>query len=162
MKVSKKKDLILGLFCIVFAAFIFYISMGMPQTEYEGDPGPRIIPMIGSVIMAIFGIAISVHPEADGEAVLTWSQWKDVGKLASVYVLLALLLWLVGFAVAVPIVLFVATFMLSKLSVKNATTKQRIVKSLIFAVVAGAVIYVVYIIALDASLPKGILWNMLK
>lgn len=162
MKVSKKKDLILGLFCIVFAAFIFYVSMGMPQTEYEGDPGPRVIPIIGSVIMAIFGIIITVHPEADGPALLTRAQWKDVGKLASVYVLLALLLWLVGFTVAVPIVLFVATFMLSQLSVKNATVKQRLTKSFIFAVVAGTVLYVVYIIALGASLPKGILWDVFK
>ena len=162
MKVSGKKDLILGVLSIIFAAFIFCTSLGMPGTEYEGDPGPRLLPMCGSVLMAAFGIALVVHPEDDGEALMTPQQWKSAFSLFLVYLLMALLLWLVGFKVMMPIILFITTLMLSKLSAKNATLKRRIVMSLVFSVIASAAIYLLYIVALGASLPKGIVWTLLK
>ena len=55
-----------------------------------------------------------------------------------VYILIAVMLFLFGFAVAVPIMLFVVTFMLSKLSLKEASLKKRIINSLIFGAVGGA------------------------
>ena len=45
-----------------------------------------------------------------------------------------------GFIIAVPISLFIITFMLSKLSVKDATVKHRLIISLIYGVVGGAVV----------------------
>ena len=52
--------------------------------------------------------------------------------------------------------------MLSKVSVPDMPMKKRIIKILIFAVIAGAVIYAAYILGLQARLPKGIIWKLFK
>ena len=162
MKIKNKKDFGLGVFCIVVAALIIYMSLQLKATGYEGDPGPKMFPIIGSVIMAVCGIALIIAPEKEQKAFLTWKQWKAAFGLFGMYVALALLLWLLGFMFAVPIVLFIITFMLSKLSVKDASVKHRLLISLIYGVVGGAVLYLAYIIGLKAQMPTGVLIELLK
>ena len=162
MKIKNKKDFGLGVFCILFAALITYMSLQLKATGYKGDPGPKMFPIIGGVIMAICGIALIIAPEKEQKAFLTWSQWKAAFGLFGMYVGLALLLWLFGFMVAVPIVLFIVTFMLSKLSVKDATVKHRLIISLIFGVVGGAVLYLAYVVGLRTQMPTGLLWQLLS
>ena len=162
MKIKNKKDFGLGVFCILFAALIIYLSLQLKATGYEGDPGPKMFPIIGSVIMAICGIALIIAPEKDQKVFLTKAQWKAAFGLFGMYVVLALLLWLLGFMFAVPIVLFIITFMLSKLSVKDASVKHRLLISLIYGVVGGAVLYLAYIVGLKAQMPTGLLIELLK
>ena len=161
MKIKNKKDFGLGVFCIVFAALIIYLSLQLKATGYEGDPGPKMFPIIGSVIMAICGIALIIAPEKQAKVFLTKEQWKAAFGLFGMYVAFALMLWLFGFLVAVPIALFIITFMLSKLSVKDATVKHRLLISLIYGVVGGAVLYLAYVVGLKASMPTGVLIELL-
>ena len=162
MKIRNKKDFGLGVFCILFAALIIYLSLHLKGSGYAGDPGPKMFPIIGSVIMAICGIALIIAPEKEQKAFLTWKQWKAAFGLFGMYVALALLLWLLGFMFAVPIVLFIVTFMLSKLSVKDASIKHRLLISIIFGVVGGAVLYLAYVVGLRAQMPSGLLIELLK
>ena len=162
MKIKNKKDFGLGVFCILFAALIIYLSLQLKATSYEGDPGPKMFPIIGSVIMAICGIALIVAPEKEQKVFLSWKQWKAAFGLFGMYVGLALLLWLLGFMIAVPIVLFIVTFMLSKLSVKDATVKRRLLISLIYGVVGGAVLYLAYVVGLKAQMPTGLLFELFQ
>ena len=162
MKIKNKKDFGLGVFCILFAAVIIYLSLQLKATGYEGDPGPKMFPIIGSVIMAVCGIALIVAPEKDQKVFLTRQQWKSAGVLFGMYVLFALLMWLLGFMFAVPIMLFIVTFLLSKLSVKDSTVKRRLIISLIYGVVGGAVLYLAYVIGLKAAMPTGVLIKLLK
>ena len=78
------------------------------------------------------------------------------------YVGFALMFWLFGFIIAVPISLFIITFMLSKLSVKDATVKHRLIISLIYGVVGGAVLYLAYVVGLKTQMPTGLLFELLK
>ena len=160
MKIKNRKDFALGVICILLAAVITYMAMGLRATGYDGDPGPKMFPIIGSVIMAACGVALIVAPEKEEKKFLTWKQWKAAFGLFGMYVGLALLLWLLGFMVAVPIVLFIVTFMLSKLSVKDATVKHRLIISLIYGIVGGAVLYLAYVIGLKAQMPSGLLWQL--
>ena len=162
MKIKNKKDFGLGVFCILFAALIIYLSLQLKATGYEGDPGPKMFPIIGSVIMAICGIALIVAPEKQAKVFLTKQQWKAAFGLFGMYVVLALLLWLLGFMFAVPIVLFIVTFLLSKLSVKDSTVKHRLLISIIYGVVGGAVLYFAYVKGLKAQMPTGLLIELLK
>ena len=151
----KSKDTILGVIALILSGLFCYMTIGLKQTQYVGDPGPKLLPFIGCAILAIFGIALIVCPGKDSERLLTKRQGLDVLKLSTVYFLYTLCMWLFGFAVTLPAVLFVATFMLSKLSAKNATVGQRLLKSLIFTVIASVVVYVLYIYLLDVTFPQG-------
>ena len=50
----------------------------------------------------------------------------------------------------------------AKVSAPDMPRKKRIIKILIFAIVAGALIYAAYILGLQARLPKGIIWKLFK
>ena len=162
MRIKNRKDFALGVICIVLAAVITYMAMGLRATGYDGDPGPKLFPIIGSVIMAVCGIALIVAPEKEEKRFLTRAQWIAAFKLFGMYAGLALLLWLLGFMVAVPIVLFIVTYMLSKLSVKDATVKHRLIISLIDGIAGGAILYLAYVVGLKAQMPTGLLWQLFK
>ena len=162
MKIKNKKDFGLGVFCVLLAVWIAYLTMQLKPSMYEGDPGPRMFPMIGSVVIALCGIALIIKQGEPGRAFLSAAQWKAAGKLFAVYILFVLLFWAFGFVVAVPLILFIVTFMLSGLSAKDKTIKQRVIMSLIFAIVGGAALYLAYVIGLDAKMPKGVVFKLLK
>jgi hypothetical protein len=158
--IKNKKDFGLGVVSVLIAAGITYMSLQLRSSPYVGDPGPRMFPLIGAVIMFICGVALIIRPEKESKAFLTPKQWKSAFAIFGVYVAATVLLYLLGFAVTVPITFFVLTFMMSKLSLKEATPKIRLIKSLIYAILAGAGVYVVYVVLLDAVLPKGLLFTL--
>ena len=162
VKIKNKKDFGLGVVSILIAAFITYMSVGLRATGYEGDPGPKMFPIMGALLMAVCGILVIINPEKDEKKFLTATQWKSAGIMFLVYILIAVMLFLFGFAVAVPIMLFVVTFMLSKLSLKEASLKKRIINSLIFGAVGGAVMYLAYVVGLGAKMPTGWIWTLVK
>lgn len=162
MKIKNKKDFGLGVVSILIAAFIVHMSMGLRATGYDGDPGPKMFPIMGALLMAVCGILVIVKPEKEQKLFLTASQWKSAGILFAVYILIVVMLFLFGFAVAVPIMLFVVTFLLSKLSLKDASLKKRLINSLIFGVAGGAVMYLAYIVGLGAKMPVGWIWSLFK
>ncbi len=156
------KNRILGFISLGIALWVTYMSMGLKATAYQGDPGPRMFPLIGAVIMAVCGIVMIVAPGQKEKVFLTKEQWKSCAKLFSMYLLLVLLLYLGGFLAAVPVMLFIITYMLSGLSLTDKTKKQRLVTSLIFGIVGGIVLYLMYVKLLDAKMPEGILMSMLR
>lgn len=162
MKIKNKKDFGLGIFCIVLAAFIIYMALGLKDTGYEGDPGPKMFPIAGATIMAICGIGVVIAPDKESKQFLTKEQWKSAGTLFAMYVLFAVLFWLFGFVVAVPVVLFIVTYLLSSLSMQTASKKKRLLVSLIFGIVGGAVLYLVYVVALKASMPKAYILKLFQ
>ena len=159
---KKVKDRVLGAVSLLISAWIIYMSMQLPATRYEGDPGPRMFPIMGAVILALCGIGLLVAPEKGTGQFMTKAQWLAAGKMFLAYVVLIALLYFFGFIVAVPVMLVVVTFMLSRLSVKDASTKKRLLISLIFGLVCGAILYLIYVIALDAKMPGGVFWNLFK
>ena len=162
MKIKNKKDFGLGVFCVLLACVITAMTMQLKPSLYEGDPGPRMFPMIGSVLLAVCGIAMMIKQGEPGKAFLTATQWKEAGKLFSVYILFVLLFWAFGFVVAVPVILFIVTFLLSGLSAKDAGIKKRLLMAFIFAVICSVVLYLAYVVGLGAQMPKGELLKMLK
>ena len=161
MKIKNKKDFGLGVVCVLLAVWITTMTLQLKPSLYEGDPGPRMFPMIGSVLLAVCGICLIVKQDAPGKAFLTLPQWKAAGKLFCIYIAFVLLFWLFGFMIAVPVILFVITFMLSGLSIKDASIKKRLLLSLIFGIVGGAVLYLAYVVGLGAQMPKGFLIKLL-
>lgn len=162
MKIKNKKDFGLGVFSVIASAVIVWLSMQLKATSYEGDPGPRMFPLMGAAVMGVCGLVLLIKQDGEEKTFLTPRQWRDAGTIFLIYIAMVVLLYLFGFIVAVPVILFVLTFVLSKLSMADASVKKRLISSLIYAIVAGALIYVAYVIGLQAALPKGIIWKLLK
>ena len=157
-----KKDSVIGIVTLLVSAWIIWMTTRLPGTSYEGDPGPKMFPMIGGVLIAICGLLLVIKPGEKSERFLTKEQWKKCGIIFGTYVLFLLLMYVFGWTVGMPITLFVLTFILSSVSMPDASIKKRIITSLIWAVCCGAGIYVAYKVGLKARVPKGLLDKFYK
>ena len=160
MNGKSKKDRIAGVASILISGVIAWLSFNLKVSAYPGDPGPKMFPLIGAALMLICGILLVVKPGPADKQFLNKTQWKDAGIIFLCYVGFVVLLNFFGFGVAAPVVLFVLTYLMSALSMPDASKKKRIVTSLIYAVLAGAAIYVCYVVLLKARLPKGTFWKL--
>ena len=160
MKNSNKKDRILGVCSVLLSLWIAWITTALNFPTNKGDPGPKLFPFIGAAIIFICGVILIIKPGKDSKTFMTKAQWKSAGIIFGVYILFAVLLWLVGFMIAVPIMLFILTLMFQAQSRPDDPPKKRIIRSLIYAIIAGALIYVAYVIGLQARLPEGLLFGL--
>ena len=151
--------MILGIASVLISLWIVMETMGLQVIEKRGDPGSRLFPLIGAAIMFICGLAIIIKPGSDEKKFLTKEQWKSAGLIFGVYCLCAILFWLVGFMIAVPIILFIITFLFQGQSRPDDPKSKRLIRSIIYAVIAGAALYVIYVIGLQADLPKGLIFG---
>lgn len=157
------KDRLLGLIAILISAVFAYLTSGLPATSYVGDPGPKMFPYIGCILSALCGLILIVRPaRGEGKTFMTKDQFLHALLLFGIYVLYYVLLLIFGFTVTAPIILFIISLLFSEVSNPNAPMKSRIIKSLIYAVLLAGVLYLIYVVLLDTTIPKGILWKALK
>jgi len=161
MKIKNKKDFGLGIFGILFSAWICWYSFSfLHDSKYAGDPGPRLFPLIGAAIMLICSIFILIKPDKPtGKKFLTPAQWKSAGIIFGIYILTTVLFAVIGFTATVPIIIFILTYLMSFQSEPDMPRGKRIIKAVIFAIIAGVLIYLAYKVGLKARLPKGILFK---
>lgn len=159
MEIKNKKDRILGIASVLISFWIVTQTMALQVIEKRGDPGGRLFPYIGAAIMLICGLSLIIKPGSDEKKFLTKEQWKSAGIIFGVYCLCAVLFWLVGFMIAVPIILFIVTLLFQGQSRPDDPFKKRLIRSAVYAVVAGAIIYVIYVIGLQADLPTGLIFG---
>ena len=158
-----KKDRLLGIIVLVIAAFFAYFTGKLGATNVEGDPGPKMFPYMGSIIMALCGIMLLVKPEKKEKGkFLSRDELKHAALLFGIYVLFVVMMKYLGFVITAPIVLFIVSFLFSKISDPDAATKKRIIRSLIYSAAVTAALYLVYVVALDAKLPSGALLKLLR
>lgn len=162
MKITNKRDFFTGLVTVLISAWIIWETMNLAGTVYEGDPGPKMFPMIGGVLMAVCGIILMIKQGEQQKQFLTKEQWGKCAIIFGIYALFLLLMYVFGWIVAMPVILFVLTFVLSSVSMPDATIKKRIITSLIWAVCCGAGIYLAYKVGLKASVPKGLMNKFYK
>lgn len=158
-----QKDQVLGIIGLLVAAFFTWQSLILPKPMFEGDPGLAMFPLLGCGLIALCSIIIIIKPEkTEGGPFLTGDQWISGLILFGIYLLDCALLYLIGFFITNFIILFIITVMFSRISSEDKRWKSCIIKGLIYSVVGGCLLYVIYIIALDAQMPRGIIWKLLK
>ena len=78
MKIKNKKDFGLGIFGILFSAWIVWYSTSfLGDARYEGDPGPKLFPIIGAVIMFICSVVILIKPDPASKQFLSKKRFLD-------------------------------------------------------------------------------------
>lgn len=160
---SLSRDKLLGVIVVLIAAFFALYTNSLGSTNYVGDPGPKMFPFIGCGIMAICGILLIVRPSKGTQGqFLTRDQLLHALLLFGIYVLYLVLLWIVGYTVTIPIILFIISMMFSFVSDEKASMKKRIITNLIYSIVISAVLYLVFVVVLESQLPKGIIWALFK
>ena len=158
-----QKDRILGIIALAIALIAGIGASRIPPPIYEGDPGSAVIPYFGVFILVVCGIVLLIKPDkSEPRKYLTKEEWKRAFVIFAIYVLYFILLWILGFVPTIPIITFVLTFVLTGAGNEKVPVGKRIIKSLIFAVIASAVIIAIYKYGLRAALPRGMITKWFK
>lgn len=157
------KDRLLGIILLLISLFFFYFTMQQETPRFEGDPGPKMFPLIGCAVTAVCGILTLVHPDKkERKTYLTKEEFKRAAKLFGLYAAFLVLLWLVGFMITAPVSLFLISYLFSFESRPDDPKGKRILRSAIYAVIVGAALYLLYVTLLQTQLPKGLLWKLFQ
>ena len=160
---ATKKDRLLGIILLLISLFFFYFTMQQETARFEGDPGPKMFPLIGCILTAVCGVLTLVHPEKkEGKTYLTKEEFRRAAKLFGLYAAFLLLIWGVGFMITAPLLLFLISYLFSFESRPDDPTGKRILRSAVYAVIVGGALYLLYVTALQTQLPKGALWQLFK
>ncbi len=147
------KDRWIGLLTFLFGAGALALTMMIPVQTVTDDPGPRLFPIFGSVLMMLCGLGIFIQARpAGGKPFLSKEGWKRMGIMFALLIAYAVALRVLGFLIASPIVLFVFIRMIAR------GKKVSVAYSVGYSLVAVAIVWVVFEKGLNTLLPAGILF----
>lgn len=148
------KDQALGVIFVVVSVLFGYFTAGISDSILVGDPGPKVFPAAACVLIGMCGFVLIVKPEKkEAKAFLTCTEWKRLFTLFGIYVLYWALLWLTGYRIAIPVILFIVSFLFSR------GTKTKLIQIILYTVAVTAAIFVLYVIVMEARLPQGLLFE---
>ena len=160
---AKKKDRLLGVILLLISLFFFICTMQQETPRFEGDPGPKMFPLIGCALTAVCGVLTIVHPEKkEKKPYLSREEFKRAAKLFGLYAAFLVLIWAVGFLITAPLLLFAISVLFSFESRPDDPWGKRILRSAIYAVIVGGALYLLYVTILQTQLPTGALWKLFK
>src|SRR5699024_8868697 len=104
-----KKDQIIGIGAILVAVFFFYHTQSIRIPENIIDPGPRMMPYISQIIMAICGVGMIIESERKNEKeeeYLSKHGWIRLATIFGVIIAYAVGLTYFGFIIVTPFMAF--------------------------------------------------------
>ena len=152
----------LGIGLIVIAAFFAWQATFLRASNLQRDPGPKIFPWIGCGILAVCGILLFIKPGPDGKRMkLDAGEKKRLWTMLAIYIGCVICTWLLGVLIALPIMLFIVSYLFSKSSRPDMPKKKRLITTLIYTVLLFAAVYLIYIVVLDVEIQPGIILKAL-
>lgn len=147
------KDKAIAAVCVLIGVIYLIGALSLPQTNLAKDPGPKVFPVIGAVIVILSSISILLKRyEKAPEAIYTKEQWKKAGIMLGLFVVYLLMLWILGFLISTPVILLVSSYMFTDENVKVALWKR-----VIFALALTFFLYWIFAKVLVMLLPTGMI-----
>lgn len=149
-----KKDRTVGLVSLVVGIIACIGTLQIKTSaaaNFATDPGPRLFPMIASILLMVCGIGLIVKKQEDEEPFLTAAQWKRLALLAVVFVAYVVGLNFVGFVISTPFMLYATMTMFA------GENKLPLWAKLVYSVGVTAVVYLLFVVVFKANIPLGTL-----
>ena len=150
MQKGINKDRLLGIILLIVSLVFAYYTTGIKQSEFIGDPGPRLFPYIACFLIGLFSLVLIVRKDQSSKkAYMTKEQWKRYWILFGIYTLNYLAMHWVGYKVSIPLTLLLTCFLFSRGSGVAAW------KKIVYVIGVTVVIYLLYVVLLESNLPAG-------
>lgn len=150
MKVSRNQ--ITGAVLVIVGVVVVILTIQFSTPMKAEYPGPKLFPLIASVGLIGLGIGIFFQKDDSNKIEISATMVKRILLMLGIIILYILGLKYLGFLLSTPFFLYVVAWLFSKASVEN---KSKWWHLLIFAVVATAAIYCMYVYAFSLRLPRG-------
>ena len=147
------KSRVIG-FCSVLVGIVIAVYAMTIQARIElTEPGPRAFPLIAGLGIAACGVGIlaTEFHKVEERPCLDWAGWKRYGLSAAILVIYCLLLNLLGFLPATPLVILALSRLFSQ-------KKFNWIVGIAVAVVATGLIYYIFTVVFRLPLPSGALF----
>ena len=152
-------DRILSVILLAISAFFALQANVLMESNIDGDPGPKAFPWIGCGILAACAIYLFIKPGPNSKRMaLSKAEWKRLGIMMAIYLFIVFGTVLFGIMYTLPVALFVISYLFSKSSKPDLSTKKRLIQTLIYTVCLSAALYLIYVVALDVTLKPGLLF----
>ena len=160
MKKKMAKDRVLAIILLIIAAFFIWQTTGIEPRATEGDPGARAFPYLGSAVLIVCALILLIKPGPDSQRMnLNKDEKKRLLIMIGLYFLIIAGGIVFGVLYILPVVLFIVSYLFSKSSRPEYTTKKRVIQTLIYTVCLSAALYAIYVLLLDIQIRPGILFR---
>jgi putative tricarboxylic transport membrane protein len=149
-----------GLIGIVLGGFYIVTAMLLPQMRMGDRLGPKLFPIVVGTVAVVAGIALIIQDKRPGKA----SKHTDFGfiKYNSVWIKIALTTVAgILFGVVIDSLGYMLATTLFMFFVTSLINRGRHVQNVVVAVLFAVITYGVFGLALQLSLPRGIIENIL-
>lgn len=151
-----KRNTITGIVGIIAVILCFIIMQSMRQVPNLIEPGPRLMPTVGLILILVSSIMLLINGLRDKKEEKPYFPEGGVKKLAFAYALLCvygILLTLFGFLITTPFAMFAFVNMLKE------DEKVTWWQAVLISIVVTAFLYGMFVIGFQIKLPSGILFN---
>ena len=151
-----KRNTITGIVGIIAVIICFIIMQSMRQVPNLIEPGPRLMPTVGLILILVSSIMLLINGLRDKKEEKPYFPEGGVKKLVFAYALLCvygILLTLFGFLITTPFAMFAFVNMLKE------DEKVTWWQAALISIVVTAFLYGMFVIGFQIKLPSGILFN---
>ena len=151
-----KRNTITGIVGIIAVILCFILMQSMRQIPNLIEPGPRLMPTVGLILILVSSIMLLINGLRDKKEEKPYFPEGGVKKLAFAYALLCvygILLTLFGFLITTPFAMFAFVNMLKE------DEKVTWWQAALISIVVTAFLYGMFVIGFQIKLPSGILFN---
>lgn len=151
-----KRNTITGIVGIIAVILCFILMQSMRQIPNLIEPGPRLMPTVGLILILVSSIMLLINGLRDKKEEKPYFPEGGVKKLVFAYALLCvygILLTLFGFLITTPFAMFAFVNMLKE------DEKVTWWQAALISIVVTAFLYGMFVIGFQIKLPSGILFN---
>ena len=151
-----KRNTITGIVGIIAVILCFIIMQSMRQVPNLIEPGPRLMPTVGLILILVSSIMLLIDGLRDKKEEKPYFPEGGVKKLVFAFALLCvygILLTLFGFLITTPFAMFAFVNMLKE------DEKVTWWQAVLISIVVTAFLYGMFVIGFQIKLPSGILFN---
>ena len=117
----------------------------------EGDPGPKVFPIIAGVLLIICGLGLILKKHTEEPVFLTTEQWFRLLKLAVTFIVYAVALKFIGFVISTPVLLYVT------MTLFDGEKQARTLSKVIYCAAVTAILYLLFVVCFKTNIPTGVL-----
>ena len=151
-----KRNTITGIVGIIAVILCFIIMQSMRQVPNLIEPGPRLMPTVGLILILVSSIMLLIDGLRDKKEEKPYFPEGGVKKLVFAFALLCvygILLTLFGFLITTPFAMFAFVNMLKE------DEKVTWWQAVLISIVVTAFLYAMFVIGFQIKLPSGILFK---
>ncbi len=148
---------IMGIVCLILAAFIAWQTTMIPERLVSNEPGPKLFPFISAGGIAVFAVLSMIFdgPKDDGKTYLDKSGWIRMAVIMVEAVLFCVAMQFIGFWFTAMIGMFVFIWTL------KGEKKINVIFAVILSIALGSICYFGFTRGFHIPLPSGSIWRSL-